>query len=478
MPSPLPKYSRIVPLIVACALFMEQLDGSIIATALPSIAHSLGTDPLHLNLAITSYMFSLAVFIPLSGWVADRFGTRTVFRSAIIVFTLGSILCGLSQNLWELIATRVLQGMGGAMMVPVGRLAMLKAVPRKDLVGAMAWLTTPALIGPVLGPPVGGFIVTYASWRWIFYVNVPIGLLGIMLATIFIEDMREEKREPLDLRGFLLMGCALAGLVFSFETVGRHLVPNEIVAGLFIGGLICLALYLRHIKGHSHPIIDLSLARYQTYRASILGGSLFRIGVGALPFLLPMMLQVGFGISPAASGMLTFASAAGAIFMKMSATPIIRRFGFRSILIGNALVNAVFLMGCALFRPSTPHMAIFGFLLIGGFFRSLQFTALNTIAYAEIPSALISRANTLYNMLQQLSLSVGIATGALLLNLTLAWQGAHTLGPMDFWPAYLVIGVLSLVSLSSFLPLPPEAGAEMSGHRDLPSRPAVREDPA
>jgi EmrB/QacA subfamily drug resistance transporter len=474
----LSKYSRTVPLIVACALFMENLDGSIIATALPSISRSLHTDPLHLNLAITSYMFSLAIFIPLSGWMADCFGTRTIFRNAIIVFTLGSILCGFAQNLGELIAARALQGAGGAMMVPVGRLAMLRVVPRKNLVSAMAWLTTPAMIGPVLGPPIGGFIVTYASWRWIFYVNVPIGILGIVLASIFIENLREEKREPLDLRGFLLMGCALAGLMFSFETVGRHLVPTAVVAGLFVSGGTCLGLYMLHVRRILHPIIDLGLLRYQTYRASIVGGSLFRIGVGALPFLLPMMLQVGFGFSPATSGLLTFASAAGAVFMKITASKIIRALGFRNILIGDALLNSAFLIGCALFRPQTPLAVIFGFLLIGGFFRSLQFTSLNTLAYAEIPPELISRANTLYNMLQQLSLSLGVGTGALLLNLTLAWNHASKLGSMDFWPAYIGIGALSLLSLTSFVPLPAQAGDEISGHGLLPAKPPAHQDPA
>ncbi|HUY68015.1 MAG TPA: MFS transporter, partial [Alphaproteobacteria bacterium] len=306
------RLSRIVPLIVACALFMEQLDGSIIATALPAIARDLRTDPLHLNLAITSYMFSLAVFIPLSGWIADRFGTRTVFRAAIVVFTLGSVLCGVSQDLWQLIAARILQGAGGAMMVPVGRLAMLRTVPRRELVNAMTWLTTPALIGPVLGPPLGGFIVTYASWRWIFYVNVPIGLLGIVLATVFIEDMRGEKREPLDWRGFLLMGLALSGLVFSFETVGRRLVAGDVVGALFAGGALCVGLYLVHMRNHDHPIVDLRLVRFQTYRISLASGMLFRVGIGALPFLLPMMLQVGFGLSAATSGLITFGSALGA----------------------------------------------------------------------------------------------------------------------------------------------------------------------
>jgi EmrB/QacA subfamily drug resistance transporter len=464
--------SVLIPLIVACALFMEQLDGSIISTALPVIAHSLHTEPLHLNLAITSYLFSLAVFIPLSGWVADRFGARTVFRAAIVVFIMGSVLCGFSQTMWELVLARVIQGAGGAMMVPVGRLVMLRTVPRAQLVNAMAWLTTPALVGPVLGPPLGGLIVTYASWRWIFFVNVPIGVLGLALATIFIPNSREQKKEPLDMRGFLLMAIALGGLVFGFETAGRHLVPDWAVGTLLGVGLAGLGLYFLHVRGVSHPIIDLSIVKYQTYRVCITGGTLFRIGVGALPFLLPLMLQVGFGVSPMSSGLLTFASAGGALFMKAVAARVIRAFGFKRILVADTFLNTVFIAGCALFTPATWHGYIFVFLLAGGFFRSLQFTALNTLAYAEMPSALITRANTLYSMLQQLSLSLGVAVGAFLLNLTMIAKGSSVLGPADFWPAYLGIGVFSLLALPFFTALPSNAGAEMSGHAlPLPAPP-------
>jgi EmrB/QacA subfamily drug resistance transporter len=472
MPKIKPKY---VSLIVACALFMEQLDGSIIATALPSIAGSFHVDPLHLNLAITSYLFSLAVFIPLSGWVADRFGARTVFRAAIVVFVIGSVCCGASQNIWELVISRILQGAGGAMMVPVGRLVVLRIIPRDQLVNAMAWISMPALIGPVLGPPLGGFIVTYTSWRWIFYVNVPIGLLGLILATLYVPNIREERSDPLDLKGFLLMAVALAGLVFSFETVGRHLIPGAATACLFLVGCIGLTLYLLHMKRVSYPIIDLSILKYRTYRAAITGGSLFRVGVGAVPFLLPLMLQVGFGISPAKSGMLTFASAAGAMFMKLCAAPIVKKFGFKPILISNSLINAFFLFGCAFFTPTTWRSAIFVFLLIGGFFRSLQFTSLNAMAYAEVPQTLVSRANTLYSMLQQLSLSMGVAIGASLLNLTMFWTHGSELGPTDFWPAYIGVGVFSLLAVPIFATLPKGAGDEMSGHAP-PKTEAVKQE--
>jgi EmrB/QacA subfamily drug resistance transporter len=464
----------LVPLIVACALFMENLDSTVIATALPAIAHSLGEDPLRLNLAITCYLLSLAVFIPLSGWVADRYGARTVFRAAIVGFTVGSICCGLSQSLPELVASRILQGMGGAMMVPVGRLVMLRSVPKSELVRAMSYLTVPALIGPVLGPPLGGLIVTYTSWRWIFFINLPIGLLGITLATLFIENIRETERWPLDIVGFALSGVGLAGLVFGFETAGRGVLPGTIVVALLLVGAICLALYTFHARLKAQPIIDLALLRIPTFAGAIVGGSIFRIGIGALPFLLPLLLQLGFGMSPFASGLLTFASAAGALTMKMTAAPIIRALGFRVVLIGNAVVSGVFVLSYALFRPDTPHWLIFAGLLIGGFFRSLQFTSINTLAFADVPPGQMSRATSFQSMAQQLSMSIGIGTGALILHVALALQHRSELMWTDFVPAFAIVGGIALASIGFFLPLPREAGAEVSGHRVRAARPIDR----
>ena len=470
--------NTVIALIVACSLFMEHLDGSIIATALPAISASLHTDPLHLNLAITSYMFSLAIFIPLSGWAADRYGARNIFRAAIVVFTIGSIACGLSFDLFTLVISRILQGLGGAMMVPVGRLIILRSIPKSQLVDAMAWVTAPAMIGPVLGPPIGGLIVTYTSWRWIFFVNIPIGILGIILASMYIDDIRGRDRDPLDKKGFVLLGLALAGLVFGFETIGRHLVSSSVVWSLMITGIVCFGLYKKHIDGHKNPIIDFSVMKYPTFRSSLIGGSLFRVGVGALPFLLPLMLQYGFGASPAMSGFLTLASAAGAVLMKIITTPVIRAFGFRPILISNSLLNVFFLAGCAFFAATTPRSVLFIFLLIGGFFRSLQFTALNTLAYAEIPEKLLSRANTFYNMMQQLTLSMGVAIGALLLNLSLAWHSAIDLSANDFWPAYIGVGFLSFLSIFYFVPLSSDAGSEISGHSNSRTGTTAHKDPA
>ena len=377
---------------------MQTLDSTIIATALPAMARSLHEDPVKLNLAITAYLLSLAVFIPITTWVADKFGARRVFRYAILLFTVGSVLCGVSQSLPELVAARILQGLGGAMLVPVGRLLVLKSVPKSDWVEAMSYLTVPMVLGPVVGPPIGGLIVTYYSWRWIFFINVPICLFGIALVTLFIKNIREPEVPPLDLRGFVLTGLGLAGLVFGFESIGRGMIPVSLVLAATLGGLGCTGLYVLHARRTPQPIIELGLLKIQTFSSATFGGGLSRMANGAMPFLLAMLLQLVFGLSPFASGLITFSSAAGALTMKMTVNPIIRRFGFRSVLVVNGVISAVFITICGLFRASTPHSVIVLVLLIGGFFRSLQFTSLNALTYADVPSDWVSNASSLASM--------------------------------------------------------------------------------
>ncbi len=457
----------LVPLVVACAMFMQNLDSTVIATALPTIARSLGESPLRLNVAITCYLLSLAVFIPISGWTADRFGARRVFSLAIVVFTLGSIACGISNSLPTLVAARILQGMGGALMVPVGRLVLLRTVAKSDLVRAMSYVSVPALIGPVLGPPVGGFIVTFASWRWIFFINIPIGILGIILVNLLIGDLKETGRRPFDLAGFALTGIGLASLAFGFENVGRGALPNILVIALLAVGAVCLAFYVRHAYRVSHPIIDLALLKIPTYAMASIGGFLFRMGLGALPFLLPLMLQVGFGLSALNSGMLTFASAAGAMLMKTSAVRVLRTLGFRVVLVGDAVISAAFLFGYSLFRPSTPHLVIFLALLAGGFFRSLQMTSINTLSYADVPPAMLSRATSLTSMAQQLSQTAGVATAALMLHTILTLRGDTALAASDFYPVFIGIAMISLLSVPFFLRMSPDAGAEVSGRAQV-----------
>ena len=461
----------LIPLIVACALFMENLDSTAISTALPAIAASLGESPLQLSLAITSYLFSLAVFIPISGWVADRFGARRVFRLAILVFMLGSVLCSFAGSLFGFVLARMLQGMGGAMMVPVGRLVLLRTVAKADLVNAMAWLTVPALIGPVMGPPLGGFITTYLNWRWIFWINLPIGVLGVILVTRFIPDLREEHSPPLDLLGFLLSAVGLLGLVFGFETIGRGLVPWSTTLLLLAVGITSVGLYVLHASRTLYPVIDLALLGIPTFRASVLGGLLFRLAIGATPFLLPLMLQAGFGLTAFNSGLLTFAAAAGAMLMKLTAGPILKLFGFKRILMVNAVIGAVFIAAIGLFTPATPHLLILAVLLAGGFFRSLQFTSINTLGYADIERAQMSRATSFASMMQQLSLSIGVGTGALLLHLTVSARGGEHLAAGDFAPAFFTVALIAALSALVYLPLPADAGAEVSG-RPLLAKPA------
>ncbi len=461
---------RTTALIVASALFMEQLDGTVLATALPTMARTFGVDPLQMNVALTAYLLSLAVFIPASGKVADKFGTRTVFRYAIALFTFGSILCGLSDGLWELVGARILQGIGGAMMVPVGRLVLLRSVERSELVSAMTWLMVPATIGPVLGPPVGGFLVTALSWRWIFYINVPIGVLGIVLATLYIRDIKEEGRVDFDGWGLLLSGISLSCLMFGLELASRGETSLPATASIVAAGIGSGLLYVRHSRNHPQPVLDFSLMRVPTFSLSVVGGGLTRISAGAVPFLLPMMLQLGFGMSALQSGLITFTSSAGSILMKGAAKPILRRWGFRSVMMWNGITSTVFLAAIAAFRPDWPTALIYAVLLVGGFFQSLQFTAYNTIAYAEIGRAQMSSATSFYTTFQQLMLTLGICTAAAALAGSLAITGhSHPL-LVDYSAAFLVVAVVSLAASPTCARLKRDAGDELCG-RVVPKPP-------
>ena len=460
---------RIVPLIIAVALFMENMDSTVIATSLPAIAADIGTNPLALKLAITSYLLSLAIFIPVSGWTADRFGTRTVFRAAIAVFMLGSIGCALSSSLSDFVIARIVQGMGGAMMTPVGRMVLVRSISRRELVAAMAWVTVPALMGPVIGPPLGGFITTYASWHWIFLINVPIGIVGILLATKYIEDLRVEERERFDVTGMVLAGLGIAGVAFGFSILGLNFLPWTLVAALIFGGAAFIAAFLVHAKRTPRPALDLTLLRLPTFRASVTGGFVFRLGIGALPFLLPLMLQVGFGMSPFQSGMITFSSAVGAMAMKVAASTVLRRYGFRTILVFNAFVSAAFLAAVAAFTETTPVAAMLALLLVGGFFRSLQFTSINTLAYAEVENARVGRATALVSVVQQLALSAVVAFGALAVEVSMWLRGDGILQAADFPPAFLAVAAISALSAFIFMRLPANAGAELADRAPVPT---------
>ncbi len=466
--------TRLTAVIVACALFMQNLDSTVIATALPTMAKAFGADPVHMNVALTSYLLSLAVFIPASGWVADRYGTRTVFRAAIAVFTIGSILCGRADSLAFLVAARVLQGIGGAMMVPVGRLVLLRTAPKNELVAAMAWLTMPALLGPVLGPPVGGFIVTYFNWNWIFDINVPIGVIGIILVSMFVEDVREPPRGRFDAMGLLLCGIALSGLMFGLETAGRGVVPRDVTEMMVGIGVVAIIGYLLHAWKHPAPLLDLSLMRLPCFGVALSAMMLFRTGIGAIPFLLPLMLQVGFGDSAVQSGLITFASSAGALVMKPATQYALRWFGFRDTLVWNGLVSAIMIAICAAFRPTWPAAAIYAALLIGGFFRSLQFTAYNTLAYGDVPRSRMSSATSLYVTGQQLAATIGISAGAVSLEISRSLSGHVTPEPIDFSHAFLVVAMFTLAAAPIALLMPRNAGDDLTGRAPVAAEPVRR----
>ena len=454
-------------------MFMEQLDGTVLATALPTMARSFNADPLHMNVALTSYLLTLAMFIPASGRLADRFGSRTIFRAAIALFTIGSVACAQAPNLAFLVAARMLQGVGGAMMSPVGRLVMLRAVSKSELIRAMAWLMIPATIAPILGPPVGGFIVTYLSWHWIFYINVPIGLAGIALVTVYIEEMREPTRTPFDVSGLILAGSALASLMFGIEIASRGVGSRSIALSLVAAGAISAALYVLHARRHPQPMLDFRMMRIQTFLLSVICGSLSRIAVGAMPFLLPMMLQLGFGFSAVHSGLITFVTSIGSLAMRLAAPVFLRRLGFRNVLIWIGLIATLLLAATAAFRPSWPSAAIYVVLLLNGFFQSLQFMAYNTIAYADVPRPRMSTATSFYTTFQQMSLTLGIAISAAVLAASVHLLG-HT-EPLlsDFSVAFLVVASISLAAPVVSLRLDKSAGAELSGHRDRAAKPRL-----
>jgi EmrB/QacA subfamily drug resistance transporter len=454
----------IVPLVIATALFMENTDSTILSTALPVIARDLGLDPISLKLAVTSYLVSLAIFIPVSGWVADRVGACTTFRLALVVFMAASVGCASSRSLAEFVMWRALQGAGGAMMVPVGRMIVVRSVSKPDLVRALSFLAMPSLIGPMMGPPLGGFIVTYTDWRWIFFVNIPIGILGIVLATLFIPDAKHDT-PPLDVKGFVLSALGLGGLVAGLAVSGRRIAPPEVAVGLMCVGAVALYAYVHHAFRVEKPLLDLRLLKFPTFEAGILGGTLFRLGVGATAFLLPLMLQLGFGLDAFSSGLITFAGAIGAFAMKPLAQRFLHRFGFRRLLIVNGLVASALLIVNAFWTAATPGLLISFVLLIGGFSRSLQFTSLSAITYADMETRQIGAATGMATVAQQVSVSFGVAIGAMVLEASEWLGGRHTPATADFSAAFIVVGLLSALTSVAMLRLPAGAGDDISGRK-------------
>jgi EmrB/QacA subfamily drug resistance transporter len=459
-----------VALLVAGAMFMEQLDGTVIATALPQMAVSFQVAAVDLNIGLSAYLLTLAVFIPASGWIADKFGARSVFTAAIATFTFASILCGLSESLWQFIGARVLQGVGGALMVPTGRLIVLRNTKKQHLMRAIAYLTWPALSAPILGPPLGGLITTYASWRWIFLLNIPLGLIAIGFALALIPNVRGGGRGPFDWPGFAMTGLAGLGLIYSLETIGHgHLSGAE--SGLLLGASLAMGvLAVRHMLRAAHPLLDLSAFRVPTFMIALRGGIAFRAAIAALPFLLPLLFQLAFGLDPFASGLLLLAVFAGNLGMKPATSTVLNRIGFKTTLLVNGGIAIATIIGCSLLTPATPKAVIVPLLFVSGLARSMQFTTLNTLAFADVPQPRMSGANTLFSMLNQMASGLGIAIGAIALRLAgLMHPADAAVTTRDFQIAFSVIALLAILAMLDFRRLAPDA-ADALRKRAAPSR--------
>jgi len=462
-----PSQPTLIALIVAAAFFMETLDGTVIATALPDMAKSFGVGPIQLSIGITAYMLTLAIFLPASGWLADRFGTRIIFAGAIAGFTLASIACGLAPDFPSFIASRVAQGAAAALMSPVGRLVVLRATEKRDLLRAAAITIWPGLLAPVIGPPLGGFISTYAygGWRGIFLLNVPLGIAGVLMVLRYVPQFRQDEKRPFDLVGFSLSGLALGMLMYGFDRVGVRdwwSAAALIAAALGLGGMA-----VRHLERHEHPLVELSAMRVHSFSVGVWTGILFRMAVGATPVLLPLMFQRGFGMTAFAAGVLTLGYAIGNIGMKPLTTGILRRFGFRATLAIDTLFSSVCIVLCGFLSPATPVWLTTGLLILTGGFRSLGLTGLFTLPFVDVSPAQRTAANTLSNITWQVGMGLGVAFGSIALQASLILRGAgeDSLNVFDFRFAFAAIALVGAAALPGFLSLSPHVGAEVSGHR-------------
>jgi len=463
---------RLLPWVVAIAFLMESLDSTVLNTAVPTMARALGEPELNMKSVLASYALSLAVFIPASGWVADRFGTRRVFSAAIMLFTLGSVLCGLCHSVLMLVVCRIIQGMGGAMMVPVGRLVLVRTFPKAELVKAMSFVAIPMLVGPLVGPALGGFIISVARWEDIFFLNIPIGLLGLALVSTRLPDYRGDNTPPLDWLGLVWFGSGIALLSWTLEVFGEHHAGGRVVVIAGSIALALLAMYWFHARKREHPLLDMDLLRFRTFAASVSGGFITRLGAGGAPFLLPLLYQTGLGYSPLHSGLLFMPQAIGAMTSKALVRYELRLLGYRTMLIGNTVAMGGVLMLFALIGPATPVWVIVVQAMVYGILTSAQFTAINTLAYADVPEGRTSRASAFASTFQQLAMSFGVATAGLVTAGFVSSRNnerAEMLGSVHH--AFVILGVISIVSAGVFAMLRRGDGDAISGHKepDAPS---------
>lgn len=460
-----PARAKTVALVVAIAFFMQMLDGTIIVTSLPQMAASFGVRPIDMSIGVTAYMLTMAAFIPVSGWFGDKFGARRIFLLSIVVFTFASLLCGLSEGLWQFVGARALQGMGGALMTPVGRIIVLKNAKKSELIDAIALITWPALTAPVVGPVLGGLITTYATWHWNFFINIPIGLLGIALVLRFVPVQTENDPGKLDIFGAVLTAAGLAALLASLDTLVHGDVTIGKVAILLIG-IVLLGISILHFRKAEKPLLNLASFRVRTFAETTAStGLACRAAINATPFLLPLLLQLGYGLSAVSAGTYVLIYFLGNLGMKSASTFMLRRFGFRNILGYNGLIAGLTIMATGFISPDAPKPLVYALLLLAGLSRSMEFTAINSLGFADIGPKERSSASTLSSMLQQISMLFGVAIAAAVLSMSAQYRGALHPELVDFQLAFCVAGGVVMLSGLRFLRLPRDAGAEVSGHR-------------
>jgi EmrB/QacA subfamily drug resistance transporter len=460
------RHARVVALVVAVAFFMQLLDGTIVVTSLPQMGRDFGVEPVAMSIGLTVYLLTMAAFVPLSGWLGDRFGGRNVFMASIAVFTVASLCCGLSSNLEQFIAARAVQGFGAALMTPVGRVIVLRNAPKSELVHAVALITWPALVAPVIGPLLGSLITTYFSWHWNFHINVPIGILGLFLVWRYVPDQREGVSGPLDIPGFLLSALGLTLFLAGLEAFTQGTARLPLVALLLAGGVVLGVVATWHFRRVAHPLLDLSPFGVRTFALSTLSaGTALRTAINATPFLIPLFLQLGFGLDAVTAGTYLLVYFAGNLAMKTVTTRMLRSFGFRRVLVINGLIATGSIAACGLLTPATAPVVISALFFVAGLSRSMQFTALNTLGFADIAPAQRSSASTLSSMLQQVSMLLGVAISAAILNVASLARAGAGLALDDFRWAFFVVGAIGIAASLRFLALAPDAGAEVSGHR-------------